>query len=144
MANPVYEVLLSEKELKLPPDQPLRSAGAVVEFRGVVRASEAEREITGIEYEVHWPMAQHQLTHIGTEAAAKFALHQVVIHHRVGFVPVGEPSLLLRVAAGHRAEAFEAGQWIVDELKRKAPIWKHPRFMPNDASLKSCAAIQQI
>ena len=128
MANPVYEVLLTDRQLELPDEQPDFSAGAVVEFAGVVRAKEAGREISGIEYEVYWPMAQHQLARIAKEAAAKFALHQVIIHHRAGFVPAGESSLQLRVAAGHRAEGFEASRWIVDELKKKVPIWKHPKF----------------
>jgi molybdopterin synthase catalytic subunit len=128
MANPVYEVLLTETELELPADNMDLAAGAIVDFRGVVRALEEDREISGIDYEAHRLMAQHQLTTIATKAADKFALQRVVIHHRLGFVPAGESSLWLRIAAPHRAEAFAAGEWIVDELKRKVPIWKHPRF----------------
>jgi len=56
-------------------------------------------------------------------------LKKVVAHHRIGFVPTGEPSLFLQVSAQHRAAAFEASKWIVDELKKKVPIWKRPRFM---------------
>ena len=52
----------------------------------------------------------------------------VMVHHRVGFVRTGEASLFLQVGAPHRAAAFEASKWIVDELKKKAPIWKRPRF----------------
>jgi molybdopterin synthase catalytic subunit len=128
MANPVCEVLLTEKELEWPSDAPDPSAGAIVDFFGVVRAIENGREIGGIDYEAHWTMAEHQFRTIGTQAAAKFALQQVIIYHRIGFVPAGKASLLVRVAARHRAEAFQAGQWIVDELKKKAPIWKHPMF----------------
>jgi molybdopterin synthase catalytic subunit len=51
-----------------------------------------------------------------------------LIHHRVGFVAVGEPSLFMRVASSHREEAFRASGWIVNELKKKVPIWKRPRF----------------
>jgi molybdopterin synthase catalytic subunit len=136
MANPVCQVLLTEKELELPAVQRDFATGAMVEFHGVVRGLEAGREISGIDYEAHWTMAQHQLTKIGEQAAAQFALHQVTIHHRVGFVPAGESSLLLRVAARHRAKAFEASQWIVDELKTKAAIWKHPKFTAHDALSK--------
>ena len=143
MANPVCEVLLTEEELELPAVQRDFSAGAMVEFQGIVRALEGGREISGIDYEAHWPMAQHQLNKISKEAAAKFALHQVVIHHRVGFVPAGEASLLLRVAAGHRAKAFEASQWIVDELKRKAPIWKHPKYTVDDKSSERGAEMEK-
>jgi molybdopterin synthase catalytic subunit len=128
MANPVCEVLLTEKELELAANRAGISAGAIVDFHGVVRAIEAGCEISGIDYEAHRPMAQHQLSVIGKEAAGKFALERVIIHHRLGFVPAGQSSLLLRVAARHRAEAFQASQWIVDELKKKAPIWKQPKL----------------
>ena len=104
------------------------SAGAVVDFSGVVRRVEGGREIDGIEYEAHREMAEHQLRQIAELAAAKFGLQLVVIHHRIGFIAVGEPSLFVRVAALHRQEAFRASQWIVDELKKKVPIWKRPRF----------------
>ncbi len=143
MANPVCEVLLTESELKWPSDRPDSSTGAIVEFYGVVRALEAGREISGIDYEAHRPMVQHQLSTIGKEAAEKFALQRVIIHHRLGFVPAGKSSLLLRVTAGHRAEAFRASQWIVDELKRKAPIWKHPKFKLKDKPLKRGAEVEK-
>ena len=143
MANPVCEVLLTQNRLKLPADPPDLSAGAIVEFRGVVRELEAGREISGIEYETHWSMAQYQLTKIGNEAAAKFGLRQIIIHHRIGFVPAGEPSLLLRVVAGHRAEGFEASRWTVDELKKRVPIWKHPKFRTDNEMTRTGAAIEE-
>jgi molybdopterin synthase catalytic subunit len=73
-------------------------------------------------------MAEHQLREIAGQAAAKFGLQLVVIHHRIGFIAVGEPSLFVRVATQHRQEAFQAAQWVVDELKKKVPIWKRPRL----------------
>ena len=62
------------------------------------------------------------------QATERFGLEVVVVHHRIGFVEVGEASLFLRVASRHRSEGFRASQWIVDELKKKVPIWKRPRF----------------
>jgi molybdopterin synthase catalytic subunit len=128
MANPVSEVSLTEKELELPSGNLDSSAGAIVDFWGVVRALEDGREIDGIQYEAHRMMAEHQLQLIARQAAADFALKLIVVRHRVGFVRVAEPSLFLRVAGRNRAEAFEASQWIVDELKRRVPIWKRPKF----------------
>jgi molybdopterin synthase catalytic subunit len=55
-------------------------------------------------------------------------LKQIIIHHRIGFVRVGDASLFLRVTAQRRAAAFGASQWVVDELKRRVPIWKRPKF----------------
>ena len=65
---------------------------------------------------------------IADAAVEKFRLHQVLLHHRIGFVPAGEASLFVRVRSQHRAAAFEASQWIVDELKKKVPIWKKPQL----------------
>jgi molybdopterin synthase catalytic subunit len=128
MANPVCEVLLTEARLKAPRDDVDVAAGAVVDFWGIVRGSEQGREIDGIEYEAHREMAEHQLRGIAQQAIEKFALQFIVIHHRIGFVAAGQSSLFMRVMSQHRAAAFEASKWIVDELKKKVPIWKRPKF----------------
>jgi molybdopterin synthase catalytic subunit len=109
-------------------DTNVAGPGAVVDFWGVVRLAEADREIEGIDYEAHREMAEHQLQRIAGQAAERFGLTLVIVHHRIGFIGVGEPSLFLRVTSAHRSEAFRASQWIVDELKKKVPIWKRPRF----------------
>ena len=102
----------------------------MVAFWGVVGRFEDGREIEGIEYEAHREMAEHQLKRIAEQAADEFGLKLVTIHHRIGFIAVGEPSLFLRVTSPHRSEGFRASQWIVDELKKKVPIWKRARFKP--------------
>ena len=106
----------------------IAGAGAMVDFWGVVRGIEDGSEIDGIDYEAHREMAEHQLRRIAEQAAERFGLKLVIVHHRIGFVAVGEPSLFLRVASPHRSEGFRASQWIMDELKKKVPIWKHPRL----------------
>src|SRR5438876_12371953 len=128
MANSVCEVLLSEAPLDAPPQKLNVDAGAIVDFFGVVRKLEDGREIQGIEYQAQREMAEHQLRQIADQATEMFRLQLVIIHHRIGFIAVGEPSLFLRVASPHRSEGFRAGQWIVDELKKKVPIWKRPAF----------------
>jgi molybdopterin synthase catalytic subunit len=134
MANPVCEVLLTEALLEAPEHDGDPAAGAVVDFWGVVRGVETRRQIEGIEYEAHREMAEHQLRLVAETATEKFQLKKVMVHHRVGFVRTGEASLLLQVRAQHRAAAFEAGKWIVDELKKKVPIWKRPRFTTDPVS----------
>jgi molybdopterin synthase catalytic subunit len=109
------------------------AAGAVLDFYGVVRGQEAAETISGIGYEAHEAMARHQLALLADEAAGRFPIFQVVIHHRIGLVPVAEPSLFLRVSSGHRGAAFEAAQWLIDQLKARVPIWKHPVFLPREA-----------
>jgi molybdopterin synthase catalytic subunit len=128
MANPVCEVLVTDAQLNAPGNQVDLAAGAAVDFRGIVRGFEDGREIEGIDYEAHRKMAEHQLRQIAEQATIQFDLRSVIIHHRIGFVPVGEPSLFMRVCSGHRQAAFQAGQRIVDELKKKVPIWKRLRF----------------
>jgi molybdopterin synthase catalytic subunit len=128
MANPVCEVLLTDAPLKASENDGDPAAGAVVDFWGVVRGVEDRREIEGIEYEAHREMAEHQLRLVAQAATEKFQLKKVIAHHRLGFVRTGEASLFLQVRAQHRAAAFEASKWIVDELKKKVPIWKRPRF----------------
>ena len=128
MANVVCEVLVTEASLDTPPKTHRGDAGAINDFWGVVRRLEDGREIDGIQYEAHREMAEHQLRQIAEQAAEKFRFRVVIIHHRIGFIAVGEPSLFLRVTSLHREEAFRASQWIVNELKKKVPIWKKPRF----------------
>src|ERR1700732_1034269 len=128
MANSVCEVLLTEACLEAPARDVDLASGAVVDFWGAVRGLEDERKIEGIEYEAHRAMAEHQLGLVAEAAVTKFRLDQVIVHHRIGFVGTGEASLFLRVGAKHRAAGFEASQWIVDELKRRVPIWKRPKF----------------
>jgi molybdopterin synthase catalytic subunit len=134
MANLVCEISVTEASLAAP-ETDIAGAGAVVDFCGIVRPLEQDRGIDGIDYEAHRQMAEHQLTQIAEQAADRFGLSLVTIHHRIGFIRVGEPSLFLRVASPHRGESFLASQWIVDELKKKVPIWKRPRFRTAAASL---------
>lgn len=108
-------------------------AGAVVVFWGAVRATEEGREITGIQYEAHSAMAEHQMQLVADNAAKKFDVREIFVRHRIGFVPAAEPSVVVRVASGHRGAAFAASQWIMDELKRVVPIWKHPVFKDGSA-----------
>ena len=128
MANPVCEVLVTDAQLHAPENRMDPAAGARVDFWGVVRGSENGRKIDGIDYEAHREMAEYQLKQIAQQAAIEFGLRSVIIHHRIGFIAVGESSLFMRVCSGHREAGFRGSQWIVDELKKKVPIWKRPRF----------------
>ena len=135
MAISVCEVSLTESPLDLPEACNDPGAGAIVVFWGAVRASEDGREITGIEYEAHRAMAEHQMRIVAESALEKFEVREIFLRHRVGFVPVAHPSVVVRVASAHRGAAFAASQWIMDELKRVVPIWKHPVFRDESAKL---------
>jgi molybdopterin synthase catalytic subunit len=100
--------------------------GAVLDFFGVVRENEQEAIISGLEYEAFVEMAEAELGRISEEVAQKFSLGSVIVHHRIGFVPAGQASLFVRVSAHHRGAAFAGSQHLVELLKSRVPIWKHP------------------
>ena len=100
--------------------------GAAVYFLGVVRASEGGATISALEYETFQRMVEHQISLLLDELEKRWPIESVRLVHRVGLVKVGEPSLWVEVIAPHRGEAFAACQWLIDEMKRVAPIWKKP------------------
>lgn len=111
----------------LPPEHPLHGAvGAWLDFFGVVRATEDDQPLIALDYEAHQKMAQHQLEQLLGRLEARYPLLAVLVVHRLGVVPVGESSLLVRIFSAHRKEALEACASLIDELKTWVPIWKHP------------------
>ena len=132
MAISVCEVSITQAPLDLPAREIDPASGAIVDFWGVVRGLEEGREITGIEYEANRPMAEHQMRSLAETAIEKFGLARVFIRHRIGFVPAAEASIVVRVESARRSAAFDATQWIMDELKQTVPIWKNPIFKESD------------
>ena len=100
--------------------------GAAVYFLGVVRGTEGNATISALEYETFQRMAEHQINLLFDEMAKRLPVESVRLVHRVGLVKAGEPSLWLEAIAPHRGEAFAASQWLIDQMKRVAPIWKQP------------------
>ncbi|MBE2179975.1 MAG: molybdenum cofactor biosynthesis protein MoaE [Chthoniobacterales bacterium] len=98
--------------------------GAVVEFAGIVRAMEGGREIAGLDYEAYEPMARREIERILDELAVVHPCEAVEVLHRVGHVPAGEASILVRIEAAHRMEAFGLLEEFMIRLKRDVPIWK--------------------
>jgi molybdopterin synthase catalytic subunit len=100
--------------------------GAAVYFLGVVRGTEGKAGISALEYETFQRMAEHQIGLLFDELEKRWPIESVRLMHRVGLVQAGAPSLWVEVIAPHRGEAFAACQWLIDEMKRVAPIWKKP------------------
>ncbi|MBM3839234.1 MAG: molybdenum cofactor biosynthesis protein MoaE [Verrucomicrobia bacterium] len=100
--------------------------GAAVYFTGVVRGQEERQAIHAIEYETFQRMAEHQFQLLFDQMAKEWPVESVRLVHRIGLVKVNEPSLWVEVVAPHRAEAFAACQFLIDEMKRVVPIWKKP------------------
>jgi MoaE-MoaD fusion protein len=93
-------------------------AGAVVVFEGVTR------DVGELDYEAYAEMALEKLRAIGEQEAARHGLCAVALEHRVGTVPLSEPSVLVAASAPHRGEAFAGARALIDRVKAEAPIWK--------------------
>jgi molybdopterin synthase catalytic subunit len=106
--------------------KPSAGMGAVVNFLGLVRGAEEGKTISALEYEAFEKMVTHQFGLLFDEMEKRWPTESVRLVHRIGVVPVNEPSLWVEVIAPHRGEAFAACQWLIDEMKRVVPIWKKP------------------
>jgi MoaE-MoaD fusion protein len=93
-------------------------AGALVIFEGVTR------EVERLEYEAYVEMAEPRMAAIAEEALRRHGLCAVAVEHRVGDVPLSEPSVVVAVSAPHRGEAFAGAREVIDRIKAEAPIWK--------------------
>lgn len=106
-------------------------SGAVVLFVGRVREdSTAGRRVRALDYEADRPMALARLRELERRAVRRFGARRVYMIHRVGRIPVGAASVIIGVAAPHRALAFRAARFLIEELKHEVPIWKSDRWAP--------------
>ncbi len=121
------EVIFVAKPISVPENMNAsREVGAVVEFHGIVREIEGDERIAGLSYEAYEPMARREFDRIFADLSALYPIHTVLVIHRLGDVPVGEASLLVRVAAKHRGQALAFCGALIDRLKEDVPIWKSP------------------
>lgn len=119
------EIQFTAERIVVPPIQlPGREAGACVNFHGIVRELERGEPLTGLGYEAYLPMATRLLDRIFDELCAAHPCQAVTFIHRLGWVPVGEVSLFLRVVSAHRGEALAFCGHAIDRMKSDVPIWK--------------------
>jgi molybdopterin synthase catalytic subunit len=103
--------------------------GATVVFLGQVREVNEGRAVTGIEYSAYAEMAERELAAIASECAHSFGIEQLVAEHRLGELELGETSIAIVVAHPHRGAAYEASRFVIEEVKRRLPIWKRERYV---------------
>ena len=115
------------------------SEGASVEFLGTVRGQEQGYPITHLLYEAYEPMAERVIVQLIQQAQQRWVLNRVFIRHRVGRIDVGQLAVLVGVRAAHREEAFEACRFLIDTIKRDAPIWKTATGINGGVLETSCA-----
>ena len=97
--------------------------GAVTSFLGLVRDHHGGRGVTRLEYSAYGPMAEAECARIVSEAEARWPV-RVALEHRIGALEIGDAAVAIAAAAAHREEAFTACRFVIEEVKRRVPIWK--------------------
>ncbi|MCX7385075.1 MAG: molybdenum cofactor biosynthesis protein MoaE [Planctomycetota bacterium] len=103
-------------------------AGAVVLFLGTVREFTGEARTAWLEYEAFPEMATAAMQRLEAEVRAQFSVIEVAMSHRYGQLALGDIAVAVVVSSPHRAQAFEAGRWLIDTLKHSVPIWKKEHY----------------
>jgi molybdopterin synthase catalytic subunit len=103
-------------------------AGAVVLFLGTTRQITGDRRTIALDYEAYAPMAERRLAELEAEARRRWPVIECILVHRLGRVPPAEASVAVIVSTPHRRDAFAAGKWLIDSLKRDVPIWKREQW----------------
>ena len=114
--------------------------GATLVFIGTVRDMHEGRGVTGMEYSAYESMAQRELTDIVREAAEQFATADIAVEHRLGTLDLGDASVVIAVAHPHRGPAYDASRFIIEQIKRRVPIWKREHYVDGTREWVGAAA----
>jgi molybdopterin synthase catalytic subunit/molybdopterin converting factor small subunit len=104
-------------------------AGAIATFLGTVRNRSRDRDVLYLEYEAYEGMAEETMAELAAKLSARHELCAIAIHHRVGRVEIGEPSVAIAISSPHRAAALAACKEAIDELKVSVPLWKKETYV---------------
>ena len=127
---------ISDRELK---QQLLNhSCGACVSFEGWVRNHNDGRPVMKLEYEVYRPLAIAEGERILQEACQRFEVADAACVHREGLLELGDTAVIAAAVAAHRDEAFKACRYIIDEVKRRLPIWKREHYSDGETLWVNC------
>ncbi len=102
--------------------------GASLLFLGVVRDHNDGRSVGGMRYDTYEEMAAEVLSEIVDEAARSAGTDRVACVHRIGELEVGEVSVAIAVSSPHRAQAYDASRYVIEEIKKRLPVWKKERY----------------
>ena len=108
--------------------------GAALLFVGTVRNHADGRPVSGMRYEAYVEMAEPVLAEIAGEAAAMLNRGAVAVVHRIGELALGEASVAIAVASDHRAPAYDANRYVIEEIKKRLPIWKHEHYTDGETA----------
>lgn len=107
--------------------------GAVVLFLGVVRNHNEGAAVDGLTYEAYDAMATQVLDEIAGEAAERLGTDRIAVVHRVGGLSIGEVSVAIAASSPHRAESFDATRYVIEEIKKRLPVWKKEHYTEGGA-----------
>lgn len=107
--------------------------GAALLFVGIVRSQNEGRRVASMRYDAYREMAQRELETILGEAAAESGTEHIAAVHRIGELSVGEASIAIAVASPHRAEAYKASRYIIEQVKQRLPVWKQEHYASGEA-----------
>jgi molybdopterin synthase catalytic subunit len=108
-------------------------SGAVVFFTGIVRDHNFKEKVEGIFYEAYEEMVEEILKKIENEVFKNWNIKKFIAIHRIGYLKVGEISVIVGVSSEHRKEAFEACSYGIDNIKKRCPIWKKEKMESGDS-----------
>ncbi|MCM2344429.1 MAG: molybdenum cofactor biosynthesis protein MoaE [Alphaproteobacteria bacterium] len=108
--------------------------GAIDMFIGVVRNNHQGQSVTGITYDVHETLATAEFMSICHEAQGVWPLTRYFVSHYQGYLPVGGVSVLIAVSAPHREESFDACRYVIEEIKKRAPVWKKEHYIGGESA----------
>ena len=111
---------------------PSSEDGACVLFLGVVRDHNEGKDVLGVEYETYRGMAEKTLAAIAREVEERFGTDRITVLHRIGELRVGEVATAIAVATPHRAEAYQASRYIIEEIKVRLPMWKREQHLEGE------------
>jgi len=117
--------------------------GALVVFEGWIRDHNEGRQVERLEYEVYKPLAEKEGARIIAEARAGFAVSDVVCLHREGMLELGDVAVVVCVTSAHRAAAFDACRYVIDEVKSRLPIWKKEYYVNGVVEWVNCRQCAQ-
>jgi molybdopterin synthase catalytic subunit len=103
--------------------------GAALLFIGTVRDVNDDRPVTGIEYSAYRSMAEREMADIVREASERFGTTDIIIEHRLGELTVGDASVAIAIAHPRRGAAYDASRYVIEQLKKRVPIWKLEHYV---------------
>jgi len=108
------------------------AAGATVLFVGTVRDVSDGRSVRALDYKAYAPMAEKEMAAVVSEAESRWDGARIVCEHRIGALALGEASVVIAAAHPHRAQAFEACRYVIEELKARVPVWKREHYVDGE------------